>query len=129
MLKSNFIRTKIMATVGPGNADEKILGDMIDAGVDVFRFNMSHGDHSWHEKWFRSIRKLARKRGKAIAILADLQGPKFRVGQIPEGTKHMRAGEKYTFVGPKIEPEIGQIPVTYEGSDPGCQDRRNPVVG
>ena len=69
-------RTKIVCTLGPASADEKTIGEMIDAGMDVARLNFSHGDHEGHGKLIETVRKVARDRGKIVPILQDLQGPK-----------------------------------------------------
>lgn len=75
---SNFTRTKIVATVGPSSNTKAILKKMIIAGVDVFRLNFSHGDHETHQKTYELIRSTA----DTIAILVDLSGPKFRIGEV-----------------------------------------------
>jgi pyruvate kinase len=73
--------TKIIATVGPASASEKVLTQLVLAGVNVFRLNMSHGDHSTHQTVFRTIQAVAKKLELPIAVLADLCGPKIRTGR------------------------------------------------
>lgn len=75
-------KTKIIATVGPACQSPKVLTDLIKEGVDVFRLNFSHGSHEDHEKTIKSIHAINKKLGTNVAILADLQGPKIRVGKI-----------------------------------------------
>lgn len=73
-------RTKIVATIGPASDSVKGIDELIKAGVNVFRLNMSHGDHSYHRRVFTRIRRCAKKSGDIVAILMDLCGPKIRVG-------------------------------------------------
>jgi len=72
---------KIVCTLGPATDDVKALGDLIDAGMDVARLNFSHGTHDDHARRLILVREAARARGKTIAVLQDLQGPKIRTGQ------------------------------------------------
>jgi pyruvate kinase len=74
-------RTKIVATLGPASDDPKILDQMIAAGLDVVRLNFSHGKAEDHIRRAEMIRSLARARGKTVGVLADLQGPKIRIGK------------------------------------------------
>ncbi len=75
-------RTKIVVTVGPSIETEEILEKLINIGVNVFRFNFSHGDHSYHLKLYEKIRKISQDKGKFVATLMDLSGPKIRIGQL-----------------------------------------------
>ncbi len=76
-------RTKVVCTIGPASQSRDMLARLIRAGMDVARINMSHGAQELHAENIRSIRAVANSEGKAVAILADLQGPKLRVGQMP----------------------------------------------
>ena len=80
-----YRRTKIVATLGPASADAEILGKLVDAGVNVFRLNMSHGDYEFHTRAYRDIRRIADEKQVPIAILADLCGPKIRCGRFKDG--------------------------------------------
>ncbi len=75
-------RTKIIATLGPSCSDSPTARKLIDAGVDVFRINFSHASHANFESWSSMIRAAAAQSGRSVAILADLQGPKLRIGQL-----------------------------------------------
>ena len=77
-------RTKIVATIGPSTSSPDILKSMINEGVNVFRVNFSHGNHSDHIKAIAEIRKVDNELGTHSAILADLQGPKIRIGEMPD---------------------------------------------
>lgn len=74
---------KILATLGPASNTPEQIGDLIDAGMNAVRLNLSHGTHEDHTRVYKTVRKEASRRGIAVAILADLQGPKIRVGTIP----------------------------------------------
>ncbi len=71
-------KTKIVATIGPASEDMEVLKSMIESGMNVARFNFSHGEHEWHEKIMKNVRKVSRKLNKPVAIIADLQGPRVR---------------------------------------------------
>ncbi|MBM4079544.1 MAG: pyruvate kinase, partial [Planctomycetes bacterium] len=75
----------IVATVGPASDSELTLTQLVRAGVDVFRLNFSHGTHADHAWCIWRIRRVARRLSRAVAILADLQGPKMRVGKMRDG--------------------------------------------
>ena len=78
MPKKTF--TNILATLGPSSSTEEKISQLIDAGADAFRFNFSHGTHKEHKQRYSIVRKLAKQKGIHVAIIADLQGPKLRVG-------------------------------------------------
>lgn len=75
-------RTKIVATLGPSTAKEKVLHDCAIAGLNIARLNFSHGDHAYHESMLKLVRKVSKATGKPISLLQDLQGPKIRVNKM-----------------------------------------------
>jgi pyruvate kinase len=83
-------KVKILATIGPASRSPEMLERLVRAGADAFRLNMSHGDHADHEAAIIAIRALEKQFAKPIAILADLQGPKLRVGNFKEGQAVIR---------------------------------------
>jgi len=85
-------RTKILATVGPSSASPERLEVLFKAGVDTFRLNFSHGEHADHAASHAAIRALEVKVGRPIGILADLQGPKHRLGVFKDGAVELEAG-------------------------------------
>jgi pyruvate kinase len=87
--------TKIVATVGPASREEPVLRSLIKAGVDVFRLNMSHGDHSGHSEVVDRIRRISADLGCTVGILADLSGPKIRIGMISEEPVMLEAGAPF----------------------------------
>ncbi len=89
-------RTKIIATVGPACATPEMLGNLFLAGADVFRLNFSHGSHETHATVIEMIRALEKKYRRPIGILADVQGPKLRVGRFQSGRVQLQAGQTFT---------------------------------
>ena len=77
-------RTKIVATLGPATTTPESIEDLIRAGVDVVRLNFSHGTHEEHTARAQLVRELARKVGRVVGILCDLQGPKLRIARFRE---------------------------------------------
>jgi pyruvate kinase len=88
-------RTKVVATLGPASSDAKTLSRMIDAGLDVVRINFSHGSPDEHRARVNLVRQLARKAGRAVGVLVDLQGPKIRVGRFKDGKINLEPGAKF----------------------------------
>lgn len=95
--RPKFNKTKLVATVGPACHSEEILKNLILAGVDVFRINFSHGQQSNHLEIVNRIRALNESLGTFVAILGDLQGPKLRVGVLPDEGILLNEGESLTF--------------------------------
>ncbi|MGB1220011.1 MAG: pyruvate kinase [Alcanivoracaceae bacterium] len=90
-----FRRTKIVATVGPACASPEMLGALIRAGVNVFRLNFSHGDASSHLAIADAIRAAASQQNASVALLADLQGPKIRIGAFANGPVNLENGQAF----------------------------------
>jgi pyruvate kinase len=90
-------RVKIVATLGPASADPEVLERLFDAGVDVFRINMSHSSHDVARKLHAAVRNAELKFRRPIGILCDLQGPKFRVGEIAGGRAMVAQGSVFRF--------------------------------
>ncbi len=88
-------RTKIVATLGPASGDAKTLEGMIEAGLDVVRMNFSHGTAAEHGERVNLVRAIARRVGRAVGVLVDLQGPKIRIGKFREGRITLGVGEKF----------------------------------
>lgn len=88
-------RTKILATIGPATATKEKLEQLIDAGADAFRFNFSHGTQAEHKERFKLVRKISKEKNVRISVLADLQGPKLRVGEFKDGKIMLEKGAKF----------------------------------
>ena len=79
--------TKIVATIGPASTPSAILRNLLEAGVDVFRLNFSHGSHESHAAAYQSIRQAAADTGRTVAVMQDLSGPKIRTGPLEGGRR------------------------------------------
>ena len=106
-----MLRVKIVCTIGPASMDEEILAQMIDAGMNVARINMSHGDHEFHARNIHTIREIAQARRRPVAILVDLQGPKLRVGRMQPGGVPLVAGEELILTTEDMIGEPGRAPI------------------
>ena len=104
---------KIVATLGPASSSQDVLLKMIEAGVNVFRVNFSHGDHETHKKTIALIQKINADYNYNIATLADLQGPKLRIGEVKEG-EILVAGETIEFTTEKILGTAKRVYMNYK---------------
>jgi len=109
-----YKHTKIVATLGPASSEEKMLEQLIEAGVSVFRLNFSHGDHADKAALIERIRRVSSRAGRAIAILGDLQGPKIRVGLLKDGGITLTPGEEVVVTSREVLGETGVIPTIYK---------------
>ena len=113
-------RTKIVATLGPASSDRETIAELIDAGVNVFRLNFSHGTRDVHEANVATIRELADEAGRAVGVLQDLQGPKIRVAKFEEGKVALSVGDAFTLTCDDESPgDATRVGVTYPGL---CRD-------
>ncbi len=96
--------TKIVATLGPASADPVVLERMISAGVNVVRMNFSHGSAAQHAEAAQHVRDIAARLGRDVGVLADLQGPKIRIGRFAQGRVELAAGDAFTF---DVDCELG----------------------
>jgi pyruvate kinase len=109
-------RTKIIATLGPATDQPGMLEKLVNAGVDVFRINYSHQTHVEHERRMKEIRQLSHKLKHAVAVIADLQGPKIRIEHFKEGKINLREGANFK-INTDLATEDGdetQVGVTYK---------------
>ncbi len=107
-------KTKIIATVGPASNSDAVIGELIAAGVDVFRLNFSHGTREQHAEVVKRIRDAEWASGRYVAILQDLSGPKIRTGLLAGGTPiPLRAGDELRIVVGDFEGGPGRISTTY----------------
>jgi len=107
-------RTKIVATLGPASTNKITLSNMIALGVDVCRLNFSHGDQKDHQAAIETIREISEENQIPIAILADLQGPKIRIGKMKEGGALLLNGKKVTITTKELIGDENNIYITYE---------------
>ena len=92
-MESNPRRTRIVATLGPASRTRETLAAILEAGVNVIRLNLSHGSHEEHRENIALVRETAALLGLSVGILADLQGPKIRTGQIAGGEMMLATGD------------------------------------
>ncbi len=106
--------TKIVATLGPASSSPDILERLLRAGVDVVRLNFSHGSAEDHIARAKLVRETAQRIGKPVALMADLQGPKIRVGKFADGRVTLVAGEPFILDASRTEPgDIGAVGLDY----------------
>jgi pyruvate kinase len=108
-------RAKIVCTLGPASSTPERVGELIDAGMSVARLNFSHGSHDDHARMLQVVRAEADRRGKAIAALLDLQGPKIRIGKLVNGQIDLKAGAELTITTENIVGDDRRVSTTYEG--------------
>src|SRR3954454_24636288 len=107
-------RVKIVCTMGSATASpERMLG-LVEAGMDVARMNFSHGSHSDHQKVYELVRAAAMEAGRAVAVLADLQGPKIRLGKFANGPHEWRTGDSVTITSDDILGTPDRVSCTYK---------------
>ena len=107
-------KTKIVATIGPASAPREVLREMLLVGVDVCRLNFSHGSYAFYAELIRTIRELNEELGLNTAILADLQGPKMRVGEMENGPIELVEGEELQISIKPVKGRKGLVSTTYQ---------------
>lgn len=105
-------KTKIVATIGPASEDKETLINMFKSGVNVIRVNFSHAEESIAENWVTLVREINEEHGFSVALLADLQGPKLRLGIVKPGVV-VNQGDIITFTNEKIEGDAQQVYMSY----------------
>jgi pyruvate kinase len=112
-MKPFHSRTKIVATLGPASAKPEVLFSMFNAGLDVCRLNFSHGSQADHQETLDTIRELNKKHGYNVGILADLQGPKIRIGMVQDGGIHLVNGARTIITTKECIGNEERIYITY----------------
>lgn len=110
----NQKKTKIVATVGPATSEKSVLENIIREGVNVIRINFSHGSHEDHEKIIAKVREINKEKQIHTAILADLQGPKIRIGEIKGGTVEVNEGSEILFSNEEMVGDEKAVYMSYE---------------
>ncbi|MBR8741512.1 pyruvate kinase [Nocardiopsis sp. MG754419] len=108
-------RAKIVATLGPATSSPETLRRLVDAGLDVARLNLSHGTHDDHHASLANLRQAAQEANRAVGVLADLQGPKIRVGTFPDGPIELAAGDEFTITIEDVPGDQNRVSTTYKG--------------
>ena len=106
-------RTKIIATLGPASTSEKVLLEIINAGVNVCRINFSHGTHEEYAESVKLIREINKTHNKNVAILGDLQGPKIRIGLLEQESIELLVGQEISITTEEVAGNIKQLSVNY----------------
>lgn len=115
-------RTKIVATLGPASSSEEAILELINAGVDVFRLNMSHGDHTSHGLLIKRVRDAHNKNGlDPVALLGDLCGPKIRVGRLDGGQATLEDGRTVTLTAANVTGNADMFHISYPALGKGMR--------
>ena len=107
-------KTKIVCTLGPATDKDGILRQLIENGMDVARFNFSHGDHEEHRGRFEKLRALCKELDRPVAAMLDTKGPEIRLGDFKNGVENLVAGQKFTLTTRNVEGTNEIISVTYK---------------
>jgi pyruvate kinase len=118
-------RTKIVCTIGPATASPERIRELVQAGMDVARLNFSHGNRDDHKRVYEMVRDAADGEGHAVGILADLQGPKIRLGRFASGSVDWRTGEEVRITVDEVAGTHDRVSTTYRGlaTDARPEDR------
>mgnify|MGYP003694599321 CR=1 FL=1 len=108
-------RAKIVCTLGPASSSPERLAELVAAGMDVARLNMSHGDYADHERTLRGVRDAAAGAGRPVGVLADLQGPKIRLGRFTNGKEKLHVGDTFAITVEDVEGTVERCSTTYKG--------------
>jgi pyruvate kinase len=108
-------RAKIVCTLGPSTSSPERIRDLVRAGMDVARLNFSHGEYAQHAEIYQQVRAAADAEGRAVGILADLQGPKIRLGTFADGPRTWATGETVRITTDDVEGTHDRVSTTYPG--------------
>ena len=108
-------RAKIVCTLGPATSTQERINALITAGLDVARLNLSHGSHADHLNSYRLVRAGSDAIGRSVGVLADLQGPKIRLGEFPGGPVQLTVGDEFTITTDDIPGDRHEASTTYQG--------------
>src|SRR5919205_2195574 len=120
-------RSKIVCTLGPAVDSHDMLVAMIEAGMNVARFNFSHGSHAEHQGRYDRVRAAAKETGRPIGVLADLQGPKIRLETFAEGPVELERGDEFVITTEDVPGDKTICGTTYKGL-PGDVERGDQIL-
>ncbi|KQZ69947.1 pyruvate kinase [Nocardioides sp. Root151] len=120
-------RAKIVCTLGPATSSPESIRQLVDAGMDVARLNMSHGTHEDHRRSYELVRKASDESGHGVGIFADLQGPKIRLGLIPNGPVKLKKGQAWAITTREVPGNNEIASTTYAGL-PGDVSAGDPIL-
>ena len=104
-----------MCTLGPATSSRERIRELVDAGMDVARLNLSHGTYAEHEEIYRRVREASDESGHGVGIFVDLQGPKIRLGNFKEGSSRLQPGQAFTITTRELAGNNEIASTTYEG--------------
>ena len=107
-------KTKIICTLGPSTADDDILRQLMIEGMNVARFNFSHGDHAQHKRNMERIVRLRNELNLPVATLLDTKGPEIRVKDFKNGKIELKAGQTFTLTTDEVEGDENMVSITYK---------------
>lgn len=107
-------RTKIVCTLGPASSDPEVIDQLVAAGMDCARLNFSHGDHASHREMAEKVRAASARARRPLAILADLCGPKMRIGRFADGKIELKEGASFTITTRDVQGTVDEVSVSYE---------------
>ena len=108
-------RAKIVCTLGPATSSSEQILALVEAGMDIARLNLSHGDYPVHEGVYRAVREASDVTGRAVGILVDLQGPKIRTGRFANGPISLAPGDRFTITVDDVPGDQERVSTTYKG--------------
>ena len=104
-----------MCTLGPATASKERIKELVEAGMDVARLNLSHGAYADHEQIYRHVREAADESGHGVAVFVDLQGPKIRLGNFKEGSTRIQTGQSFVITTREVDGDNEIASTTYQG--------------
>ena len=107
-------KTKIICTLGPASNNEKVLSEMIDAGMNVARLNFSHGTHEEHAAKIELVKRVRERKKAPIAIMLDTKGPEFRIKTFKEGKIKLKEGDTFTFTTEEVIGDKTRVSVSFK---------------
>ncbi|MBR7077467.1 MAG: pyruvate kinase [Clostridia bacterium] len=107
-------KTKIICTLGPASETEETIEKLMKAGMNVARFNFSHGTHEWHKTVMDRVKKIREKLDLPVAIMLDTKGPEYRIGTFADGPIELKDGDKFTFTVDDVEGDATKVSVSYK---------------
>ena len=120
-------RAKIVCTLGPAVGTPERIRELVNAGMDVARLNMSHGTYADHEKMYQLVREASDESGHGVGIFADLQGPKIRLDTVADGPLKLKKGAQFTITTRNVPGDVSCCGTTYDGL-PGDVSPGDPIL-
>lgn len=122
-------RTKIICTLGPASHQPDVLEDMLKGGMNAIRINMSHGDHSQHKEMIKRAREVASKKGEALAVILDTQGPEIRIGKLKGRGLYLNKGDRVQMKEGDFLGDENELPLHYPGLGGSLKPKDKILIG